>query len=312
MYFDTDYSCVCREGFIITGEAAIGPQSCIERYPTITDGYTKATFKRPVAIGKSLDGGGYDFSLDSIIFSHSYLRSASLCEFFSASQDSLQACQALGNLCVMSMYDENSAACRSYLSIVERRIESYNGQEEWKKTLPWLYYQGEADDVINDRGIKMKMAFHSEENAFSQIDFRIAKFRLDGSFVGIEDLKDQFEYCATSNNNKENTSWKQFGQGYRIEYSCDIGKLVNREMFFFDIYMIDKDPDACNGDTADIDCLYPVQVLNRNIVENDAFPNMNLGTIDEENDRYTRRFFLFDNQVSLYCSQFTDVVLLSR
>ena len=208
------------EGFILTGEASIGPQSCIERYPTISsDDFSKVAFKRPIASGGAFDGEGYDFTLNSIIHSHYYLRSASLCEFFqSASDKSLESCQTLANLCVMSMYDENSAACKQYSTIHQRRLLTYHAQEEWKKTLPWLYYAGDAEEVVNDRGIDMKMAFNNADiNASTEISFKLAKYKLDGTFVGIEDLTNQFHYCSKSGD-RDDTKWKRFGVGHRVEY----------------------------------------------------------------------------------------------
>jgi meckelin len=307
MFFDTDYSCKCADGFLITGEAAVGPQSCIERYPSVASGYSKVVFSDPVRTGAAANGDTRGFTLESITFSHYYLKAASSCEFFRwASGESLQSCQVLGNLCVMNMYDEDSAACKQLLAISQRRLITYHSQEEWKQTLPWLYYANEANDVINDRGLTMKMDFNSEDNFSTAISFKLAKYKLDGSFVGMEDVSNQFEYCTDSNNGGD-LEWTMFGKGYRVEYSCDIEKLLNIEMFFYDMYVVDNGPEACKRDPIDSVCLYPVPVLNRNFVEKGGFPNMNQNVLDEVNDRYTRRFFLFDNKVSIFwfCTHFS-------
>ena len=292
MYFDTDYNCKCREGFTLVGEASFGHQSCIERFPTISSGYQNAYFRSPVA---SNDGeSGSDFTLNSIVHSHYYLKSASQCEYFQGvSGESLQACQLLGNLCVLNMYDEHSVACKQYSTIAQRRLGTYHGQEEWKVTMPWLYYSGDASDVVNDRGLKMKMAFNDEHgNLSTSLTFKLAKYNIDGAFAGIEDLTNQLQYCSNDNINAE---WRRFGQAFRIEYSCNVDNLLDQDMFVYDMYIVD---DTCKGDTDDFECLYPVPVLNRNFVSDGAFPNMNLSTLDEEDDRYTRRLFFFDNQVS--------------
>jgi hypothetical protein len=287
MYFDSDYQCKCKDGYILVGEASLGPQSCIERFPTVASGYEKAVFKSPE----------YDFTLDSLVYSHHYVKSAAECEYFQGSSgESLQSCQALGNLCVMSMYDEDSAACKQYLKIAELRLGSYHNQEDWKKTLPWLYYSGEANDVTNDKGIKMKLAFREENVDFSiSLSFKLAKYNLDGSFVGMEDLANQLKYCSDGNGSVD---WLSFGKSHRLQYSCDITSLAEEDMFFYDMHVVDQSLEACQRDTNDFECLYPVPILNRNLAEKGAFPNMNLSTLDESNDMYTRRFFLFDNQVS--------------
>lgn len=292
MYFDTDYNCKCQDGYILTGEASLGPQSCIERLPTVASGYEKAIFTSPVD----------DFTLNSLVYSHYYLKSASQCEYFqnSSGHGTLQSCQALGNLCVLNMYNEDSAACKQYLTIAQLRTGTYHNQEDWKQTLPWLYYSGDAGDVMNDRGIKMKMAFRDEDAGFStELSFKLAKYNLDGKFVGMEDLANQLKYCSNENGSVD---WTRFGQSHRLQYSCDLTNLVEEDMFFYDMYVVDQSSEACK-DTNDFECLYPVPVLNRNLVERDAFPNMNISPLDELNDRYTRRFFLFDNQVWLITFQ---------
>eukprot|EP00804_Cyclotella_cryptica_P009607 CCRYP_006304-RC/>CCRYP_006304-RC protein AED:0.04 eAED:0.04 QI:1898/0.4/0.66/1/0.6/0.66/6/31/1047 len=299
MYFDTDYSCKCADGFLMTGEAAVGPQSCIESYPSVASGYSKAVFNQGAKNGASADGDGRIFTLDSITFSHYYLRAASQCEFFQwVPGDRLQSCQVLGNLCVLNMYDEDSAACKQFLALSQSRSITYHSQEEWKHTLPWLYYADEAHDVINDRGLKMKMAFSVEDNSSTDVSFKLAKYKLDGSFVGMEDVTNQFEFCSDSNSGGD-VKWKTFGEGYRLEYTCDIERLLAKEMFFYDMYVVDNGPEACKPDPINSVCLYPVPVLNRNFAEKGGLPNMNQYLSDEVNDRYTRRFFLFDNKWAL-------------
>ena len=308
MYFDTDYSCRCPDYLFLTGEAAIGSQSCIERYPTVMGNFAKAIFQRPVALGAISDIDDLNFSLESIVYSHFYVKSASLCEFFKGiSGESLKACQVLGNLCVMSNYQEESVACKQYLSIASRRQKTYHNQDEWKQTLPWLYYTGKSEDVVNDNGIKMKMAFNKDNNYSTEISFRLAKYRLNGSFVGMEDMSNQLKYCS----NDTSVRWKKFGNSYRLEYLCSIEELIDREMFFYDMYVVDNDREACTGDSVGIECLYPVPVLNRNFIEEGIFPNMNLGIQDERDDRYTRRFFLFDNQVKYCLRSFVHKIALT-
>jgi meckelin len=296
MYFDTDYSCKCAEGFLMTGEASVGVQSCIERYPTIASDYSKAAFISPVIAGGAEPR--VDFTLDSITFSHYYLMAASQCEYFQH-VSGLTACQILGNLCVMNNYDVGSAPCKQFLAVSQRRSKTYHTQEEWKQTLPWLYYSGEGNDVINDNGIKMKMAFNAEANAATTLSFKLAKYRLDGSFVGIEDLSDQFKFCSDSTDNN-NVEWKSFGKGYRVEMSCNIKTLLKKQMHLYDMYVVDTGVEACKGNQNDSECLYPVPVLNRNFMKSGGFPNMNVNVEDEANDQYTRRFFLFDNKVSCF------------
>ena len=82
-----------------------------------------------------------------------------------------------------------------------------------------------------------------------------------------------------------------------MEYSCSVDDLSSKKMFFYDMYIIDEVNDCLNLGEA-YECLYPVPVLNRNLVEDGSFPNMNMERRDELDDKMVRRFFLFDNEVS--------------
>ncbi len=90
--------------------------------------------------------------------------------------------------------------------------------------------------------------------------------------------------------------WSGFGLSYRREYSCEPKNLLEEEMFLYDMYLVEESSDSCDGDPSISDCLYPVPVLIRNLVKVNQFPNFNQP--DGMDDVYTRRFFLFDNEVS--------------
>lgn len=298
MFFDTDYSCVCDDGYFLTGEASIGEQSCIKNAPSVATSYSKVRFRDP----DGLRGGDtVDFTLESLTFSHIYTKAAAECEFYDGSSESgLRSCQALGNLCVLSMYDEDTSACKQLGAISERRVGFYHSIEDWKYTLPWLFYRDENDRIINDRGINMKLAFHRRAGAdeVNILRFKLAKYTVNGTFVGIEDLTNQFEFCSTAASRYEDESlphWTGFGLSYRREYTCELGRILEEEMFLYDLYLVEERSDSCDGDPSLLDCLYPVPVLIRNLVKDNKFPNVN-----QMDDIYTRRFFLFDNEVSDY------------
>ncbi len=298
MFFDTDFSCVCDDGYFLTGEASIGEQFCVKNMPSVSTSYSKVRFHDPVSM---LGGDASDFTLESLTFSHFYTKVAAECEFYDGSSESgLRSCQALGNLCVLSMYDEDTPACKQLGVISDRRVGFYHGVEEWKNTLPWLFYRDEDDQITNDRGINMKLSFHREADQVNILQFKLAKYALNGTFVGIEDLTNQFEFCATAIARDEDQSqphWSGFGLSYRREYSCELNRLLEKEMFLYDLYLVEERSDSCSGDSSLSDCLYPVPVLIRNLVKDNQFPNFNQKP-DGMDDVYTRRFFLFDNEVS--------------
>lgn len=144
-------------------------------------------------------------------------------------------------------------------------------------------------------------------------------YTLDGTFLSLEDLTNQFFYCDTTtesssnpNNNNDNSNTYSiddvlFGTSKRFESKCDLSTLIyNNEMYFYDVYLVDEGDtstiSSCNNNQQnninegiDTECLYPIPVLNRNFTQGLSSPNMNRFKEDTFDDRYTRRFFLFDN-----------------
>ena len=287
MYFDTDYSCVCDDDYILTGEASIGTQSCIKNSPTISSSFSRVRYQDPNVPSR------YDFSVESMTFSHLYMRVASECEYYDGSSKSLESCQALANLCVLQMLNEETSACQQLETISQRRVNTYHGVDDWTQTLPWLYYRDEAQLVTNDRSLNMQISFQPELNRVNQLTIKLAKYTLNGTFLGLDDLSsNEFEYCLDSSLNQP-PHWLNFGMSYRRERPCSIyEQLQEQDMFFYDMYIVDNTTESCaGGGLADFDCLFPIPVLNKNLVKDkNQFPNSNT-----DDDVYTRRFFLFDN-----------------
>lgn len=300
MFFDTDYSCVCADGYTLVGEASVSEQSCIKNsnIPS-TPASSRVQYRDPYELSD-------DFTLESLTLSHMYMKVASDCEYYSGSSDTgLQSCQALGNLCVLSMYDKNSAACKQVEAVTQRRSDLYHGFVDWKVTLPWLFYRDEPEYILNDKSINMKVSFHPEENHVNVLKFKLAKYRVDGDFVGLEDLTNQFELCAQDSPNRAD-GWSEFGSSYRVENSCPMSTLLEQEMFMYDMYLVDESLE-CKG-ASDFDCLFPVPVLNRNVLIDNKFPNANPQPGNDADDVYTRRFFLFDNESGRTLSGGTEAI----
>eukprot|EP00559_Dactyliosolen_fragilissimus_P005644 CAMPEP_0184870910 /NCGR_PEP_ID=MMETSP0580-20130426/39207_1 /TAXON_ID=1118495 /ORGANISM="Dactyliosolen fragilissimus" /LENGTH=275 /DNA_ID=CAMNT_0027373279 /DNA_START=237 /DNA_END=1064 /DNA_ORIENTATION=+ len=183
MYFDKSYRCKCKDGYKMVGVASIGPQSCIIMNPTLLNNYADVKFN---------NDRGLPISLQSIIFSHFYLKVASGCEYAKGEGDAIlstiESCQTLANLCVMNMYDERSIPCAEYQMIVNKRLTSYHGQEGWKTRMPWLYYLNDSNDVLGDRGIKLSMSFADNRGRESTLDFRLIKYSLGKYFYFYKQL----------------------------------------------------------------------------------------------------------------------------
>lgn len=306
MYFDTDYQCKCKNGYFIVGESSIAPQKCIKYTPTLTSSdYSKVKF-RSIGRGEDLEEI-FQLTLNSVIFSHYYLEAASSCEYMTEKElgRSLQGCQILANLCVMTQYDDTSVPCQQFQSIIaEKRSATYRNQNDWKEGMPWLYYDGEVDDIVEDRSIQMTMSLKEREGSVTNMKYRLVKYSMDGALVAIEDLSNQFDFCTNKNsfNSLVNSDpdFTRFGRSVRYDLSCNLGSLLDKEMHFYEMYLLDESCKSSGADSAKNDCLFPIPVLNRNLLKGgDTMPNRNNDLAGEVDDIYTRRFFLFDNLVRL-------------
>ena len=300
--------CVCKAGYTITGQESVGHQFCYKHSPSKSGSSNKVEFNA-VQENYFLEPvlGENSLSVDSTTFDHYYSNAASKCEFLSGmNSEGLKACQTLANLCVMQMYDKDSTACSEFDQVVvSNRDSDYHDQQGWKLGAPWLYYSDSPETILADKNIKMQMSFTKLIGFTNIMTYKLAKFSLNGTFVGMEDLGTQFSYCGTASPNTEigggstsSTKFLKFGTSQREEYTCDLQLLAREEMFFYDMYVVDEGSDSsadCDGFREGGLCLYPVPVLHRNFVDGSDFPNLNNYMVDEGDDEYTRRFFLFDN-----------------
>ena len=149
----------------------------------------------------------------------------------------------------------------------------------------------------------MKMSFWELQDYEHYMDFRLFQYSISGELMGITKVSDHFMYCRSHNDyvkqKSDEATWFQFGNTMRMENRCNIKSLLESEMYFYELFLVDRGNDVCTGAELNGLCLYPVPVLVRNLADGDVFPNFNDVEGDEDNDKYTRRFFFFDNLVRM-------------
>ena len=99
MEFSTDgtsYSCTCKTGYTITGDALIGEQSCVAE-----DAYNEYISVQPSSVNVRYNS--LSATVESRTLTHFFLKSASLCKYYGGARNS-RDCQALANLCVLQLY----------------------------------------------------------------------------------------------------------------------------------------------------------------------------------------------------------------
>ena len=78
----------------------------------------------------------------------------------------------------------------------------------------------------------------------SDLHYVFAKYNLNGTFAGWENVTMQFEFCQPTANKVPN--WIKFGYGYTAgeyhtgSYSCNLFNLLSfPEPMFYDMYLVD-------------------------------------------------------------------------
>lgn len=72
---------------------------------------------------------------------------------------------------------------------------SFYNDNGWKLHFPWLYYLRNADEVLTQqKRVKFRVSFGYEDTKLgilNKLTYKLAKFDLEGDFLGFETLSDQ-------------------------------------------------------------------------------------------------------------------------
>ena len=243
-----------------------------------------------------VDGGTR--SVDSLIFDQQLMPSAVECLRAVQAPDALPrsepnllagnvACQAIGNLCVMAMYDEDSAACQLYRELQENAETAVNS-DEWKARLPGLYYeQGSAMYTQND--VDLTVSLDGDATSIgSVLKYMIASYSLNGTYLGLSELSDELQLCTGVA--RDTTAYLTFGTGMTVDCTVKLDELLaTAEPTFYDLYLQVEDSE-----------LYPVPVKVDNLRVNGRKVNQNANSVtSQQNDQLVRRFFAVDAAAGL-------------
>lgn len=130
-------------------------------------------------------------------------------------------------------------------------IYSFYQDNGWKPNFPWLYYQRSASEVLSQsKRFRARVSFgysNQKIGIVNKLNYKLAKFDLEGNFFGFETLKDQLLLCQTSTEDVERLT--KFGT--TIENSCnfDLSRLTSSSPYdnpknqnmFYELYLEDYD-----------------------------------------------------------------------
>ena len=159
----------------------------------------------------------------------------------------------LANLCALNLFDKDVDSCKILDDIYSDRTkwtDEAPAAREWVKSVPWLKYSDIGEPAVIDTNknlADMKIAIDAGtagSNYVDRLNFTLAKYSLNGEFLGFEPLRTQFYYCnkkssaydsgvgTTSDGTGGNTAakptygppptgdtrWLRYGYGYSETY----------------------------------------------------------------------------------------------
>lgn len=207
-----------------------------------------------------------------------------------------QSCQALANLCVMQDYSrKEGAVCKLFEEggkLSDLISTHVNNEPDWLKHLPWLY-RDRSLRLSTDQ-IKLKVGFDAkpESGIVRTLQFKLAAWSLDGTWLGFEDLTTQLDVCSqlpfgTSGNPPD---YLNIGYGIRKDCTLNITSLLHADTApvqkFYDLYLVDADG-----------TLVPTATKLLNYRDHRSGEAVNIDSnqdADLVNEQFTSRFVLFD------------------
>ncbi|XP_015806099.1 meckelin isoform X2 [Nothobranchius furzeri] len=236
-------------------------------------------------VNPSVNFAQLKFSIQSAWFVENLYSSSAACLVFS----NLTACQALGNMCVMSMHSVSglsSDACGLFYTIFRSKaaLSSVHNIAYWRANLPWLYYGDEpglAGRVLQTDPVPVVFSFRLNKKN-TDIKLLAAVYNVRGEFLRWEQVGGRnLQFCPESATKQETA----FSFGTAYQQSCDLSVadllVTHPEPLFYDVFM------DLGGDKRK---LLPLPTLVRNQQYNGQF-------INQENMRnwyLSRRMFLVD------------------
>ncbi|CAH1779425.1 unnamed protein product, partial [Owenia fusiformis] len=196
----------------------------------------------------------------------------------------LTACQALSNMCVLTMYTR--------VNIDTTRVDACNFYSTYSESvplnMPWLYYLDSNTEItLDDTSISTVYEFNSQDSV-SKLKIKAARYTVNGTFLGISDVTGGMLQLCKDSTEKMDAAYT-FGTTYSQKCDIDIKTFWDSKdyetMIFYDLYL-DYMKDGKRR-------LYAIPVLIQNYRDdNDNRPNLNN---DGTKWQLMRRFFLVDN-----------------
>ncbi|KAI9100497.1 Meckelin [Phlyctochytrium arcticum] len=201
-------------------------------------------------------------------------------------QDDVTSCEQLANLCVLAFYDLTTAACQIYQSILRTKAPTV-GSADIPYGYPWLVYgwlSGQDTMAFTNSILNMDIDISAGSNS-SSIPLFVNIFGQNGSFIGQQQVLEQFQTCTTAENSAD---WRSIGHNYIARCNVNIADLSrsSEPVLFYDLYVRDRTGALVPA---------PIRITNYRTTSNRQ-SNVNANPVDYSSSVLFRRFFGFDSR----------------
>ncbi|XP_068093747.1 meckelin isoform X2 [Hyperolius riggenbachi] len=204
------------------------------------------------------------------------------------------ACQALGNMCVMSMHSvtlQSTDACGLFRYIFTNTagLGVVHSISFWRTNIPWLYYDdqpGLAARVLTASPFPENFSFRRTFQAqTTRLTFIAALYDVRGKFIAWRSLHGGLLQLCPDTAKRLDAAY-EFGTTYEQNCELSVAKILRDfpEPVFYDVYLPYRGSDGQQN-------IWPVPVLNLNLLHNDQ--SVNVGH-NINSWLLTRRVFLVD------------------
>ncbi|GIL75629.1 hypothetical protein Vretimale_15152 [Volvox reticuliferus] len=151
------------------------------------------------------------------------------------------ACNAVANLCALTLYDSTSGACRMYDALVNLFVANSvgasppppsttarRGTTNFKPetgSMPWLYYDGVG--YTDDPNMDLRVQFSGgnlAEGQVSLLNFVLSSYLLNGTWLGYNMWTSEFQLCGAPKG--DGSRWYRVGWNYKNSCSIKLEALL--------------------------------------------------------------------------------------
>lgn len=222
-------SCTCTAEYTTVGD------NCLHRQTTaaITAQYPSPQAYEVTYPDVESAAGAFQETVQSYTLQEYLFSAASRCQ----RDEGVQYCQQLHNLCTLQLYQDDAAACGLFETVTRGPFGTdTHGYDGWLATVGFK----DAPNSLSAQNVDSKFAYTPTSGFQTHLNITLAKYSMDGEFLGMEPLTTQLELCGGGYNHL--TRWLKFGVEVLVECELRVAQWLyqNLTTYFYEPYYVDS------------------------------------------------------------------------